>query len=176
MQARSKVKSVVLALCDQVHLQRTAGPASHLSKSSNPTTSPNTNLSPSSIMHPGTCIVCVCVQVLRCRFIRCVCHEFVYSVTVLWLQCVCLATQSKWPWPQSLCVSVPMLLWESLCMFWCMLEIRVRASKAGFPLEFLRPCASFLSFASLICQPADGHISFSLPLSPFPSTGWILKE
>lgn len=122
--------------------------------------------------------VCVCVQVLHCRFIRCVCHEFVYSVTVLWLQCVCLATQSKWPWPQSLCVSVPMLLWESLCMFWCMLEIRVRASKAGFPLEFLRPCASFLSFASLICQPADGHISFSLPLplSPFPSTGWILKE
>jgi len=64
-----------------------------------------------------------------------------------------------------------MLLWESLCMFWCVLEIRVRASKAGFPLEFLRPFASFLSFARLICQPGDGHISLSPSLS-----GWILKE
>ncbi len=52
-----------------------------------------------------------------------------------------------------------------------MLESRVRASKAGYPVEFLRPFASFLTFASLICQPADGHISLSLPIFRLDTEG-----
>uniref|UniRef100_A0A673KER8 cyclin-dependent kinase n=1 Tax=Sinocyclocheilus rhinocerous TaxID=307959 RepID=A0A673KER8_9TELE len=43
----------------------------------------------------------------------------------------------------------------------------------GYPVEFLRPFASFLTFASLICQPADGHISLppSLPIYRLDTEG-----
>lgn len=88
---------------------------------------------------------------------------------------LCLSCHTEQMTMTSKPVSVCVCVCGCCCgkVYVCVLEIHVRANKAGYPVEFLRLFACFLTFASLICQPADGHISLppSLPIYRLDTEG-----
>lgn len=95
------------------------------------------------------------------------------SVCAVAKVCLSCHTEQMTMTSKPVCECADAAVGKFVCVFWCMLESHVCASKAGYPVEFLRLFACFLTFASLICQPADGHISLppSLPIYRLDTEG-----